>query len=78
MRFILVRHAETIANSENKIYGWSESEYSEKGKEQIKKIIELLKYESIDTIYSSPLKRALNISETLGNIIKKKVYLNFA
>ena len=75
MKFILVRHVETIANSQKKFYGWTESEYSEKGKEQIKEIIKILKYEVIDFIYSSPLKRALHIGELLSRELNKELQI---
>jgi len=66
MRFILVRHPETVANKKKLIYGWTESEYSEKGEKQFEKVIESLKDEKIDIAFSSPLLRAKKLGEKLA------------
>ena len=66
MRFILVRHPETEANKRKLIYGWTESEYSEKGEKQFDKVIESLKDEKIDIAFCSPLLRARKLGEALA------------
>jgi len=70
MKFIIIRHVETIANSENKIYGRSESRYTEKGINQIEKIKDILKDEKVDKIFCSPLTRTKKIGETLSDLLK--------
>lgn len=67
MRLILLRHAETKANADNKYIGHSYSEYTEKGKKQIKNILRLLSKESFDRVYSSPLPRALKLAEMISH-----------
>lgn len=69
MKCIMVRHAETKANADRKIYGWTESEYSPLGEKQVEKLVEYLATQNIDKIYASPLKRALTIAEKVGQKI---------
>lgn len=66
MKFFIVRHAETKCNVDKKIYGWTESDYSERGTKQVEKIVEYLKNQEINAIYSSPLKRAYKIAEEVS------------
>ncbi|MCG8482464.1 MAG: histidine phosphatase family protein [Clostridia bacterium] len=66
MKCIMVRHAETKANADKKIYGWTESEYSMLGEKQVEKLVEYLVLQNIDKIYASPLRRALTIAERVG------------
>lgn len=67
MKLILARHGETVWNTENKYQGRLDSELTEKGVEQIRKVAEELKKEKIDIVFSSPLKRA---TETAEEILK--------
>lgn len=69
MKFIIIRHVQTKANSENKIYGRSESEYTEKGINQIEKIKDILKDEKADKIISSPLTRTKKLGEALSDLL---------
>ncbi len=66
MRFILVRHPETIANKNKIIYGWSDYDYTEKGEKQFHKVIESLKDEKIDQIYCSSLNRAKKLGTAIA------------
>ncbi len=73
MKFILVRHGETMANI-GKIYsGWSNYELSEKGKLQIKILAEELRIYNADTIYASSLGRTMETAKEIGKIIGKEV-----
>ena len=67
MKIIFLRHPETMANVNRLIYGWTESPYSEKGKASVGRVVELLKDEKIDEIYSSPLLRAYDLAKAVGN-----------
>ncbi|MFB6246007.1 MAG: histidine phosphatase family protein [Candidatus Pacearchaeota archaeon] len=62
MNLILIRHGESLANSKGEHQGredvWSDTFLSNRGKDQAHKLAQRLKTEYIDTIYSSPLKRA--------------------
>lgn len=74
MKIVLIRHAETVANSECRFVGWSESDYSEKGQKQIYKIIDMAKNQKIETIYCSPLKRASNLAKEIAKELNVKLY----
>lgn len=71
MKLILIRHVETKANAEKKYIGHTKSEYTDNGKKQISKIIEVVKDEKIKKIYSSPLPRALSIAKRLSSEMDK-------
>ena len=73
MKLILVRHTETIGNKEKRYLGWTESKYTEKGKKDIRKIVEFLKDRKTDGIFSSPSERALFISKRLSEVIKADI-----
>lgn len=66
MEFVLVRHVETTGNFENRFAGVTDTQYTEKGKEQFIKLTEALKDYKADVIYSSPISRALKIAQTVG------------
>jgi len=70
MRLILIRHVETQANKEKKYIGITKSEYTKKGKKRINKIIDEVKDERVDLIYSSPMPRTLKIAQR----VSKKLY----
>lgn len=57
MNFILIRHGETHANVEKRIYGVSHSPFTDHGKRQIKGILQYIKHKSVDCIYTSPMER---------------------
>lgn len=75
MNLYLVRHGETEWNRLKKFQGQQDSDLTETGVEQAKKLGEYLKKENIviDYLYSSPQKRAYETAELLDcneNIIK--------
>ncbi len=67
MRLIIVRHGETQENVKKITQGQMPGTISELGKDQIKKLANRLKTESIDVVYSSDLKRC---TDTLDEIMK--------
>lgn len=75
MKLILVRHVETIANANKQYIGWQESKITENGKKQILNLIKNLKNESVDYIYSSPLKRTLKVAECISETLNKKIII---
>lgn len=83
-KIIFVRHGEAEGNLERIFHGQTDSSLTEKGHEQAKKAAQRLKYEKIDVIYSSPLKRAYdtalyiakekNIKEVIVDNGLKEIY----
>ncbi len=67
MRLILVRHGETVWNSEFKVQGGSvDTELSDKGKRQIYRLAEVLRHEPIDLILASPLRRTVLTADAIA------------
>jgi broad specificity phosphatase PhoE len=64
-RLIIVRHGETIENELNICQGQEHGSLSEKGTRENEKLGLQLKQFSFQTIYSSPLNRALKTAETI-------------
>lgn len=58
MKLILVRHPETVANTQNIIYGRIDSHYSERGFKTAEWDVKMLREKKIDRVYTSPLWRA--------------------
>ncbi len=73
MKIILVRHVETIGNAGKRYIGWTESEYTEKGKQQIHKVVNYLLDVKVDGIISSPMSRTYMLAKALGNSLNKKI-----
>jgi 2,3-bisphosphoglycerate-dependent phosphoglycerate mutase len=69
----LIRHGESLWNKENRFTGWVDVPLTDKGREQAKKVGEILKSLNIkfDIAYTSLLSRAI---ETLEIIIKTLGY----
>ncbi|SHH22715.1 alpha-ribazole phosphatase [Caloranaerobacter azorensis DSM 13643] len=76
MKLILVRHGETKANVDKLYSGWTDFPLTDRGKEQVKNLLEILSRENIDVIYSSPLSRTLVTAEIISKHIGKKFYVN--
>lgn len=57
-RITLIRHGETIDNQKGRFSGFTDSILSERGISEATELKEILKEESFDIIYSSPLSRA--------------------
>lgn len=67
MRLILVRHGETVWNSEFKVQGGSvDTELSEKGRQQIHRLGEVLRNEPVGRIMASPLRRTVLTAEAIA------------
>lgn len=67
--YYLVRHGETLWNTEGRTQGHGNSPLTELGRKQASMLGEYLKKYPIDIIYSSDLGRAIETSEIIGNII---------
>jgi len=62
-KIFLIRHSETIYNTKGIYLGWSETPISDKGQIQAHNLKKHLGCGNIKTVYSSPLKRALQTAE---------------
>jgi 2,3-bisphosphoglycerate-dependent phosphoglycerate mutase len=60
MLLYLVRHGETTYNAEHRIQGQSDAPLSESGRRQSRAVADALAECSIDAVYASPLRRALD------------------
>lgn len=63
MRIYITRHGETEWNKEGKMQGWQNSNLTDKGVENAKKLGESLKNIEFDYIYCSPLGRAIDTAK---------------
>jgi len=65
----LVRHGITQANKENRFAGRSDEELHHEGREQIRRVGEVLQAKNIAAIYCGPAKRTVQSAEILGSIL---------
>jgi probable phosphoglycerate mutase len=63
LKLYITRHGETEWNKAGKMQGWQNSDLTEKGIENAKKLGESLKSIEFDRIYCSPLGRALETAK---------------
>ncbi len=66
IRIIIVRHGQTVSNSEHKLDGQKNTPMSLLGKKQIDELAKKLKTIKFDLIVSSPLSRALNTASAIA------------
>ena len=64
---ILVRHGETLHNVNRITQGWSDSELSDRGREQVQRVAERLKDMRPTALYSSPLGRAMSTARAIAD-----------
>ena len=77
MKLYLVRHGESIANSESKHQGESyDTDLTEVGIQQAKKLAKRLKEFKFDIIYSSHLKRAKQTAKEINSYHNKEIIIN--
>lgn len=67
MRFIFVRHPQTVSNLERRLTGVSNSPYTDEGARQAEAVIKFLSTATYDKIYSSPIERALHIGKSVAD-----------
>lgn len=65
-QLILVRHGETLHNVAGIAQGWNDSELSDRGNEQVRKLATRLAALKPTALYSSPLGRALSTAEAIA------------
>jgi 2,3-bisphosphoglycerate-dependent phosphoglycerate mutase len=66
-RLLLVRHGQTIHNVAGIAQGWNDSELSDEGRSQVKRLAERLAHSDATGIYSSSLGRALSTAEVIAD-----------
>ena len=64
---ILVRHGETLHNVARITQGWSDSELSERGREQVQRLAERIAAMKPTALYSSPLGRAMFTARAIAD-----------
>lgn len=64
---ILVRHGETLHNVNRITQGWSDSELSERGREQVLRLAERIQAMKPTALYSSPLGRAMSTAQAIAD-----------
>ena len=74
-QLILVRHGETTHNVAGIAQGWQDSELSDRGREQVRRLADRLKSFAIDTIYSSPLGRAVTTAKEIERATGAPIHL---
>ncbi|HPC86262.1 MAG TPA: histidine phosphatase family protein [Smithellaceae bacterium] len=73
MQLTLIRHGETVWNLEKRVQGLTDIELNETGIDQARKLALSLQDFPIDTIYSSPLKRAFQTAEIINRFHRKDI-----
>jgi len=73
MRLILARHGQTDWNSQFRIQGQSDIPLNSNGIRQAEMLALRLKDEPVDAIFTSPLRRASNTAEAIGQFHKVAV-----
>src|SRR5690554_4521335 len=65
MKIYLTRHGQTEWNVIGKLQGWGNSNLTEKGIENAKRLSQRLKEVNFDYVYSSPQQRALDTAKLI-------------
>jgi alpha-ribazole phosphatase/probable phosphoglycerate mutase len=71
MTLFLIRHGEILSNIRKIYAGKSPEPLTERGRKQAYETAERLKSIHIDSIYTSPIKRAVETAEIIGSVIGK-------
>ena len=70
---VIVRHGETIWNTEGRMQGHLDSPLTEKGRTQASNLADRLKDETFDKIYSSDLGRAVDTAQSVADKTKHTI-----
>ena len=76
MKFILIRHAETDWNVENRLQGHTDTELNENGKAQARALARELVPHGIHRVVSSDLKRAAQTADIVASLLGVPVHLD--
>ena len=72
--FVLVRHGQTVWNAAKRIQGHTDTELSDAGREQARKVARRLETEAFDFLYSSDLKRARHTADPFAALAELDVF----
>ncbi|MGE5628335.1 MAG: histidine phosphatase family protein [Solirubrobacterales bacterium] len=75
MRIYIARHGQTVWNTEHRMQGWRDSELSEKGIADAKRLASRIQHIQFDSIISSPLGRALNTAQYVKGDKEKEIVI---
>lgn len=73
MRLYLVRHGQTVWNSQRRMQGWENSNLTEKGIDEAKRLGKRLEEVEFDVVYSSPIGRALETAEYISGLNRDEI-----
>lgn len=76
LKIYITRHGETQWNNEGRMQGWNNSDLTEKGREDARKLGERLKHVDFDCIYCSPLGRAIETANQIKGNKDIKIEMN--
>jgi len=75
MNLTLVRHGEILSNVKKIYAGRSPEGLTDEGRKQALEVATQLEDQNIEALYSSPIRRAVETAETIGNAIGKEIIL---
>ena len=70
-RLLIIRHAESAFNDQNRIQGHQDSQLTKKGFEQARRLAKRIQHFKIDKVYSSDLGRAYSTTVAITRHLKK-------
>lgn len=73
MLLYCIRHGESSYNAEGRIQGQSDVPLSDLGRRQSEAVAKALDNLPIDTVYSSPLRRAMQTAEPIAAVLKRAI-----
>lgn len=68
-KIFLVRHGQDTDNAAGILNGRRDTELTELGREQVRRVAEKLRDNAVEIIYASPLKRAYETARIIGTIL---------
>ena len=78
MILLLIRHGQSVANSEGRLQGHLDSPLTDRGQEQVRALARRLEDEgwSLAAIHTSDLRRAAETAEILGSALQAPLFLD--
>lgn len=73
LRLLLIRHAETAPSVQGRCYGVLDVELSPRGVSRANSLADVLRHETIDAVYSSPLRRAVDSALPLARALEREL-----
>ena len=72
-KVLLIRHGQTDFNRQHRLQGVMSVPLNQQGRTQAKALAQHLKSQPIDAIFTSPLPRAKETAQIIGNVLKQPV-----